>query len=112
VIVSPKAKSIKRNRKLDAAAKLARRHCECGAETCHRPVTANTVGLFEWDHLVQSFDDPNYIKVSALVGTAASAKWCDRERAKCRLLYFKCHQAHSVNQLHQRRALLSGNRVN
>jgi hypothetical protein len=90
-----------RNRRLDNAAKVARGECECD-EKCHRPVTAKTVDLFEWDHLVQSFDDAGYRSVSALVGGAASAARCERERAKCRLLYVKCHRDHTAKQRRER----------
>jgi hypothetical protein len=81
----------------DVAAKLARGHCECD-EQCHRAATADDVAQFEWDHLDQSFDDPEYRPVSALVGNGYPAERCDRERAKCRLLYFKCHIARSAVQ--------------
>jgi hypothetical protein len=94
-------KAVKRNKKLDTAAKLARGRCECGAEQCHRPVTAKNVGLFEWDHLVQSFDDRDYHLVSSLVNSGKSTKRCDKERAKCRLLYIKCHRAHSGKQIRE-----------
>jgi hypothetical protein len=101
-----KRRLVARSRALDTTAKLARGECECDDEQCHRVVTAETVGMFEWDHLVQSFDDPNYIKVSSLVGNGASAARCDRERAKCRLLYIECHRAHSAEQKRVRNAQL------
>jgi hypothetical protein len=103
VYLTPKnhLRSIARNRKLDSAAKLARRECECDDERCHRPVTAEDVEMFEWDHLVQSFDDPGYHKVSALVTSGKSAARCDEERAKCRLLYITCHRLHSALQRHR-----------
>ena len=91
-------RAIARNRRLDSAAKIARGACECGNETCHRRVTAEDVAQFEWDHLVQSFDDPGYHKVGYLVSRGAPTAVCDRERAKCRLLYFKCHRRHTAEQ--------------
>ena len=91
-----------RNRRLDIVAKVARRQCECANRKCHRPVTAETADLFEWDHLVQSFDDQRYRAVSALVGGGYSIERCDTERAKCRLLYITCHQNHSTKQRHKR----------
>jgi hypothetical protein len=98
-------KAMARNKILDIAAKLARGECECDDE-CHRPVTEEDVDLFEWDHLVQSFDDPSYRRVSRLVNSASSTARCNRERAKCRLLYVKCHYAHSVKQRARRRVAL------
>jgi hypothetical protein len=95
----------KRNRRLDDAAKIARGECECD-EKCHRAVTAEDVDMFEWDHLVQSFDDPDYRTVSSLVHSTCSTARCDRERAKCRLLYIKCHHAHSVKQRARRRVVV------
>jgi hypothetical protein len=105
---SPKQllRAIARNRALDSAAKVARGECECDDESCHRPVTAENVGEFEWDHFVQSFDDPGYRGVGVLVSIGASAARCDRERANCRLLYIKCHQAHSGKQRRERMAQL------
>jgi hypothetical protein len=97
-------KAIARNRELDSAAKVARGKCECDDEHCRLPVTEKTVDLFEWDHLVQSFDDPDYRTVSALVGGGVSAERCDKERTKCRLLYIECHQAHSAKQTSERAA--------
>jgi hypothetical protein len=99
-----KQKAIARNRELDNAAKVARSECECDDEHGRVPVTLETVDLFEWDHLVQSFDDPVYRTVSALVGGGVSAERCDEERAKCRLLYIECHQAHSAKQTSERAA--------
>jgi hypothetical protein len=93
-----------RNKSLDQAAKLARRECECDDQNCHRPVTAENLGLFEWDHRLQSFDDPDYRMVSYLVHTGASAERCDRERAKCRLLHIECHHAHTSKQSRVRKA--------
>jgi hypothetical protein len=92
-----KQRAIRRNRQLDNAAKVARGECECDEE-CGRRVRAEDVGLFEWDHLVQSFDDPGYRTVSYLVTTGKSAVRCEEERAKCRLLYFKCHRLHTGEQ--------------
>jgi len=87
-----------RNTRLDKAAKFARGECECD-EKCHRRVTAENVDTFEWDHLVQSFDDSGYHKVGTLVRRGASTVACDRERAKCRLLYVKCHRRHTAEQI-------------
>jgi hypothetical protein len=97
---SPKRRlrTIARNRRLDNAAKIARGECECD-EKCHRPVTAKNVDMFEWDHLVQSFNDPDYRAVGSLVSKGASSANCERERAKCRLLYFQCHRRHSGEQI-------------
>ena len=91
-----------RNRQVDDAAKLARLHCECGHD-CSNVVTLENLREFEWDHLVQKPDDPDYHHVSTLV-SGGKAPWrCDRERAKCRLLHHKCHSQHSAQQLVQRR---------
>jgi hypothetical protein len=60
--------------------------------------------MFEWDHLVQSFDDPHYRVVSRLI-QGCSAKRCDEERAKCRLLHHLCHRAHTAEQVRRRAAL-------
>jgi hypothetical protein len=84
-------RSIARNKRLDKAAKLARGECECDAG-CQRKVTEEDIDLFEWDHLVQSFDDPSYRRVGSLVTSGRSVAVCDRERAKCRLLYYECHR--------------------
>ena len=92
---------LKRSRAADNAAKLARLECECD-DKCHRAVTADDLGLFEWDHLVQSFDAPDYKAVGALVCSHYSVERCDKERAKCRLLYFQCHREHSGKQIRVR----------
>ena len=97
-------RSAARNRKLDNAAKLARGRCECDDETCRRPVTKEDVASFEWDHFVQSFDDPDYHLVGALVSSGKSVLRCDQEREKCRLMYIECHRRHSADQRHRRRA--------
>jgi hypothetical protein len=101
-------RAIARSTARDIAAKLARGECECDDEQCHRAITADDVGLFEWDHLVQSFDDPDYKPVSSLVDNGHAAERCDRERAKCRLLYFQCHRAHTAMQIHLRAVLQLG----
>jgi hypothetical protein len=88
-----------RNRELDKAAKIARVECECDDDKCHRPVTADDADMFEWDHLVQSFEDRDYVPVSCLVGGGQSVAKCDKERSKCRLLYFKCHRKHTAEQV-------------
>ena len=62
------------------------------------------VASFEWDHFVQSFDDPDYYSVGALVSSGMSVLRCDQEREKCRLLYIECHRRHSAKQGHRRRA--------
>jgi hypothetical protein len=93
-------RSVERNRAADAAAKIARGECECD-DKCGQRVTLETVSQFEWDHLVQSFDDPDYHLVSALVGNGSALARCDRERKKCRLLYGRCHRLHSGVQCHQ-----------
>ena len=90
-------KSVTRNRRLDLAAKLIRGECECD-EKCERAVTAQDADMFEWDHLVQACNDPSYRVVGNLVSSGASAARCERERAKCRLLYFQCHRRHSKKQ--------------
>ena len=82
------------------AAKLARGRCECD-DKCNRPVTVSELGMFEWDHLVQSFDDPTYRSVGSLVHSA-SVERTDRERAKCRLLYVVCHRLHTGRQQQHR----------
>jgi hypothetical protein len=92
---------ILKNREADDAAKLARGHCECD-ENCHRPVTMKDVGMFEWDHLMQSFKDTDYHMVSELVNNGAAPERCDRERAKCRLLYILCHRHHTARQTSMR----------
>ena len=92
-----------RARSLDIEAKLARGECQCD-QKCHRRVTAEDVGFFEWDHIMQSFDDPDYRKVGSLVAQGASAVRCDSERAKCRLLHILCHQRHRGKQIRRRLA--------
>ena len=87
-----------RNRKLDTAAKLAHGECECGDDNCHHLVTTENVESFEWDHLVQSFDDPDDQGVGGLVSRGAAPSTCDRERAKWRLLYDECHARHTAQQ--------------
>jgi hypothetical protein len=89
-----------RNRRADVAAKMARGRCECD-DGCGRLVTSENVTEFEWDHLVQSFNDREYRLVSALVGRTASLARCDMERRKCRLLYVTCHHRHSGVQRRQ-----------
>ena len=96
-------RAVARNKRLDKAAKLARGACECD-DRCGRRVRARHVGMFEWDHFVQSFDDPRYQKVGHLASSNSSAARCDEERAKCRLLYISCHRRHSAEQTRQRRA--------
>ena len=91
-----------RNIKADTAAKLARGKCQCDND-CGVLVTLENLQEFEWDHLVQEPDDPNYRCVSRLVAVA-SLKRCVEERAKCRLLYSLCHKAHTQLQRRQRRA--------
>jgi len=91
---------IARNRRLDKAAKIARGECECD-EKCHRPVTEEDVQMLEWDHLVQSFNDPGYRCVGLLVSSGASTAACDKERSKCRLLHARCHRRHSAEQTQQ-----------
>ena len=91
-----------RNKEADDAAKIARGQCECD-DRCGRLVTLESAGQFEWDHLVQSFDDPDYSKVSKLISNCSSLKRCARERMKCRLLFIHCHQRHSGEQ-HRRGA--------
>ena len=62
---------------------------------------AENVESFEWDHLVQSFDDPDdqgVTGVGGLVNRGAALSTCDRERAKCRLLYDECHARHTAQQ--------------
>jgi hypothetical protein len=103
-------RSLERNRAADDAAKVARGQCECD-DKCGRLVTLKNVGQFEWDHLVQSFDDPEYHRVSALVNSYSTLERCDNERKKCRLLFITCHQQHSGRQHRQaaeRRAEESG----
>ena len=58
-------RTVARNRSLDIAAKMERAECQCD-QRCHRRVTADNVGMFEWDHLVQSFDDADYHSVSTI----------------------------------------------
>ena len=89
-----------RNRRADVAAKVARGRCECD-DGCGRLVNSENATEFEWDHLVQSFNDPEYRQVSALVGAPASLARCDMERMKCRLLYVTCHHRHSGVQRRQ-----------
>ena len=64
----------RRNIRLDVAAKIARGECECNDESCHRVVTTADVGMLEWDHVVQSFDNPHYRAVSWLVSNGASPR--------------------------------------
>ena len=90
-----------RNIAADDAAKLQRGKCECDGQ-CGRAVTTENVREFEWDHLVQSFDDPDYQVVNTLVVSGYPLERCERERNKCRLLYHACHRSHSAVQ-HQRR---------
>jgi hypothetical protein len=104
---SARARARARARRRDIAAKISRRECECD-EKCHRVVTAAEVGMFEWDHRVQSFDDPDYCLVSSLVSNGCSAERCDRERAKCRLLHVICHRAHTTEQQRMRAAQRCG----
>ena len=92
---------IARNKRLDKEAKLARGECECDAR-CQHKVTEEDVDLFEWDHLVQSYDDVTYRRLGTLATNTSSVAACDRERAKCRLLYFKCHREHSTRQRNMR----------
>jgi hypothetical protein len=98
-----KRRAIAKNKRLDDAAKLACGGCECD-EQCCRAVTAEDVYMFEWDHLVQSFNDPSYRAVGHLVNSGRSVATCDRERAKCRLLYFQCHHRHSAEQYRYHKA--------
>ena len=93
-------RSLERNKAADDAAKIARGQCECD-DRCGRRVTLKSVGQFEWDHLVQSFHDPEYHRVSALVHGCCSLARCDNERKKCRLLFITCHQQHSGEQHRQ-----------
>jgi hypothetical protein len=95
-----KRKAAKRNREADNAAKLLRHQCQCD-EKCGRVVTPSKLSEFEWDHLVQSFDDPEYRLVSVLVGQRAPLARCDQERKKCRLLHSLCHQRHTAEQNRQ-----------
>ena len=91
-----------RNRTVDNAAKLQISECECDAR-CGRVVTQDNVTEFEWDHRVQSFDDPEYIGMARLIQGGVSLARCEKERKKCRLLYRKCHELHSAWQQQQRR---------
>ena len=97
---------MEKNRVADNAAKLGRGHCECDG-LCGRIVTEENQTEFEWDHLVQSFDDPKYVPVSTLIGRGSRFERCEEERRKCRLLYNKCHRLHSSEQSHSRRAARS-----
>ena len=90
---------ISRNRRLDSAAKVARGECECD-EKCQRSVTAENVDLFEWDHLVQSFVDSGHHAVSVLVGGDYPLQGATGRES--RLVYIKCHQAHTTRQTRQR----------
>jgi hypothetical protein len=89
-----------RNRIADEAAKVARGQCECD-DRCGRLITLENTSEFEWDHLVQSFDDPEYRQVGALVKRTASLARCDMERRKCRVLYITCHHRHTGVQRRQ-----------
>jgi hypothetical protein len=90
-------KHVRRNRDADNKAKISRGQCQCDGK-CGHLVNADNVGQFEWDHLVQSFEDPEYCLVSDLVSTCCSLARCERERQKCRLLYIECHRRHSGQQ--------------
>lgn len=92
---------VERARKADNAAKLGRGRCECDGE-CGRLVTMENLSEFVWDHLIQSFDDPDYRPVSLLVSAGAKPERCDMERKKCRLLYNKCHLLHTAEQNRRR----------
>jgi hypothetical protein len=94
-------RTVARNRSLDIAAKMERAECQCD-QRCHRRVTADNVGMFEWDHLVQSSDDADYHSVSAMVHTGYSTARYQKEIAKCRLLHAICHRQHSNEQRRQR----------
>lgn len=93
-------RTVARNRSLDFAAKMERAECQCDQQ-CHRRVTAESVGMFEWDHLVQSFDDADYHSVSTIVHTGCSTARYEEEIAKCRLLHVICHRRRSIEQRRQ-----------
>ena len=90
-----------RNRAVDDDAKLQIGECECDAR-CGRVATREDVREFEWDHLVQSFNDPEYMDMARLILSGVSLSRRERERKKCRLLHRKCHNLHTAWQHQQR----------
>jgi len=92
-----------RSRAADNQAKLQRGHCECDAG-CGRVVTANNLREFEWDHLTQKADDPDYHVVSDLVSQGYPFERCEQERQKCNLLFHCCHSKRTVGQMRQWRS--------
>ena len=89
-----------RCRAADNQAKLQRGHCECEAG-CGRVVTVNNLREFEWDHLTQRAEDPDYRVVSDLVSGGYPLERCEQERQKCKLLFHSCHHQRTVAQMRQ-----------
>jgi hypothetical protein len=82
-----------RNREYLLREKLAVGRCECG--DCDHRVTIESHELFHFDHI-----DPS-TKVGGLSWLANQGVPLERlvsERAKCKLLYYKCHKKRTAKQ--------------